>query len=281
MVFVYLCKDMRLYTIKQTILGLTATMLLSGCGAFDIHPYDVDVKGATSINSRNIRQIEQATQGKDTLRFACISDTHQWYTDMRDALNDINRRKDSIDFVVHCGDLTDTGTNKEFEWCDRVMSNLQLPYVAMIGNHDFLGTGEEYYVKKYGTKNLSMIAGRVKFVFLNTNATEYDHVASVPDLNYIRQQAEEDTDKFDRTIVLMHARPYSDQFNNNIAEPFEYYLQNFLKPMCCINGHDHSTKIDDIFNDGLIYYGLPSVVKRKYLIFTITPNSYRYEIVDF
>lgn len=271
---------MKRTNVKQFVVGMSVAMM-SGCGAFDIHPYDVKVKGETDINARNIARIEEATQGKDTLRFACISDSHQWYADARAAVCDINRRKDSLDFVVHCGDLTDTGTNKEFEWCDRVLSNLQLPYVAMIGNHDFLGTGEEYYAKKYGRKNFSMIAGRVKFVFLNTNATEYDYVASVPDLNYIRQQAEEDSLRFDRTLVLMHARPYSDQFNNNIAEPFEHYLQYFLKPMFCINGHDHAVQKEEIFNDGLMYYGMPSVVKRKYFIFTITPNSYSYEEVDF
>ena len=106
-------------------------------------------------------------------------------------------------------------------------------------------------------------------------------MASVPDLNYIRQQAEEDAGAFDRTIVLMHARPYSDQFNNNIAEPFEHYLQFYLKPIFCVNGHDHSLGVDDVFGDGMTYYGVPSVVKRKYFIFTITPDSYRYEIVDF
>ena len=106
-------------------------------------------------------------------------------------------------------------------------------------------------------------------------------MASVPDLNYIRQQAEEDSLRFDRTLVLMHARPYSDQFNNNIAEPFEHYLQYFLKPMFCINGHDHAVQKEDLFNDGLMYYGMPSVVKRKYFIFTITPNSYCYEEIDF
>lgn len=268
-------------TINCKIAILLLCVGLSGCGAFDIHPYDVDVKGQKGINAINISKIEQLTFGKEIIRFACISDSHQWYSDMEDAVNDINRKRGNLDFVIHCGDLTDTGTTAEFEWNDKILSRLQLPYIAMIGNHDYLGTGEEYYAKKYGSHNFRMIAARVKFVFLDTNATEYDYVASVPDLNYIRQQSEEDTLKFDRTIVLMHSRPYSDQFNNNIAEPFEYYLQTFLKPMFCINGHDHTLQIEDIFHDGLIYYGVPSIGKRKYMIFTITPNDYHYEVVDY
>ncbi len=267
--------------LRITLFISLVSFLISGCDAFQSHPYDVDVKGETGINAKNIKEIEEKTLGKDTIRFACISDTHQWYSDTQDAVNDINARKDSLDFVIHCGDLTDTGTQKEFQWADRVLGKLQLPYIAMIGNHDFLGTGEEYYAKKYGIDNFSMIVGRVKMVFLDTNATEYDYVASVPNLNYIRAEAEKDTSRFDRTVVLMHARPYSDQFNNNIAEPFEYYLQNFLKPMFCINGHDHGLSIDDLFHDGLMYFGVPSTSNRGYMIFTITPNSYSYEVIDF
>ncbi len=266
---------------KRYAYFLILLLALTGCEAFDIHPYDVDVKGPTGINHSNIQLIQQNLLEKDTFRFACISDTHQWYSDTQDAVADINRRADKIDFVIHGGDLTDTGTIKEFEWCDKVLSALKVPYAAMLGNHDYLGTGEEYFAKKYGEHNFSMIAAGVKLVFLDTNATEYDYVAAVPDLNYIRQQSIEDSTKFDRTIVLMHARPYSDQFNNNIAEPFEYYLLNFLKPMFCINGHDHSLRIDNLFNDGLLYFGLPSTSGRQYMIFTITPNGYNYEIVNF
>lgn len=51
--------------------------------------------------------------------------------------------------------------------------------------------------------------------------------------------------------------------------------------MFCINGHDHTLQIEDIFHDGLIYYGVPSIGKRKYMIFTITPNDYHYEVVDY
>lgn len=260
---------------------IVALMIPFLASCFDTHPYDVEVTGERGINSTNISKIEQITKDKDTIRFVCMSDSHQWYTDTDDAVADINRRKDSIDFVIHCGDITDTGTRKEFEWADDVLSGLQLPYVVLIGNHDFLGTGEEYYYTKYGPGNFSMIAGRIKFIFINTNATEYDYVASVPDLNYLRAQSVADSSEFDRTVVCMHARPYSDQFNNNIAEPFQYYVQNFLHPIFCLNGHDHNIQTDDLFHDGLMYYGMPSMEKRTYFIFTITPSVYYYEIVKY
>ena len=63
---------MKRTNVKQLVVGMSVA-IMSGCGAFDIHPYDVKVKGDTDINAKNIARIEEATQGKDTLRFACIS----------------------------------------------------------------------------------------------------------------------------------------------------------------------------------------------------------------
>ena len=45
-----------------------------------------------------------------------------------------------------------------------------VPYVGLIGNHDCLGTGEETFRIVFGDPNFSFIAGRIKFVCLNTNA---------------------------------------------------------------------------------------------------------------
>ena len=81
----------------------------------------------------------------------------------------------SIDFVIHGGDMSDFGVTKEFLWQRDIMNGLKVPYVALIGNHDCLGTGEETYKTVFGPTNFSFIAGNVKFVCLNTNALEYDY----------------------------------------------------------------------------------------------------------
>ena len=136
---------------------------------------------------------------------------------------DINHRAD-IDFVIHCGDLTDTGTIVEFEWSHDILSALRYPYVALVGNHDFLGTGDQAYRVLYGQMNFSFIASHVKFVCLNTNATEYDYMAAVPDFDFMEEEFTRDSTRFDRTIVVMHAPPYSDQFNNNVIQSYKIII---------------------------------------------------------
>ena len=259
--------------------ALLLTLLLTSCNKlFDTHPYSVHFHGERGINARNIATIEQNFQAKDTVRVAFISDTHNWYSDATDAVNSLNQRRD-IDFVVHCGDLTDTGTSKEYEWARDILNGLHYPYVALIGNHDFLGTGDEAYGVLFGEMNFTFIVSRIKFICLNTNATEYDYMASVPDFNFIEEAVTQQAEDFDRSVVIMHAPPYSDQFNNNVSKPFGLYLKYIPGLLCCIYGHNHNDSIADFYDNGILFYGIDCAMHRNYRIMTITPDGYEMEQV--
>jgi len=258
---------------------LSLAFLASCDDVFQTHPYDVNVKGETGINAKQMAVIERRFADKDTLRVAFISDTHLWHSDARDEVTDVNRR--NIDFVVHCGDLTDTGTTKEYEWSRDILTELNSPFVALIGNHDFLGTGDQTYGVMYGAMNFSFIASRVKFVCLNTNATEYDYLAAIPDFDYMEEEMVRDTARFDRTVIVMHAPPYSDQFNNNVCKAFRRYLDFFPGLMCCVYGHCHSDDVGSLYDDSLIFYGIDCAEHRNYRIMTITPDGYEMEQIRY
>ena len=265
---------------KQRILLPLLALLLASCDdVFQTHPYDVNIKGVKGINAKNIAKVETAFADKDTLRVAFISDTHLWHSDARDEVADVNRR--NVDFVVHCGDLTDTGTAKEFEWSRDILNGLHVPFVALIGNHDFLGTGDQAYGVMYGKMDFSFIVSRVKFVCLNTNATEYDYMAAVPNFDFMEEEMAKDSDRFDRTVLVMHAPPYSDQFNNNVCKAFRRYLDFFPGLMCCVYGHNHNDKVSAIYDDDLIFYGIDCAKHRNYRIMTLTPDGYEMEQIRY
>ncbi len=151
---------------------LSCTLLLLSCeDVFQTHPYDVDFKGETRINVRQTAEIERRFADSDTLRVAFISDTHLWHSDARDEVADINRRE-NIDFVIHCGDLTDTGTTKEYEWSRDILGGLRYPFVALVGNHDFLGTSNDLEYLKNEMKFARNRIERLKLLSKNKNVSQ-------------------------------------------------------------------------------------------------------------
>lgn len=257
-----------------------SVFILSGCDLIDYHPYDARVRTDTDINNKNIEEIERICENKDTLRFVLMADSQGFYDETRDFVRHVNARGD-VDFVIHGGDIADFGATLEFKWVHDIMSELDVPYVALIGNHDIIGNGLYVYKEMYGELNFSFIAARTKFLCLNTNALEFDYGENVPDFNFIKSEQSADNGLYDRTIAVMHAKPKSDQFSNNVADYFQYMLKQFKGLMFCLHSHDHSLQAVDIFEDGVMYYGCSCMKDRNYIFIEITPEGYEYEVVYF
>ena len=262
------------------IIFCTEILLLSGCELIEYHPYDTHIHGDKEINYTQIEKIENSCSSKESIRFILMGDSQRCYDETEDFVDHVNSRND-IDFVIHGGDVSDFGLTREFIWARDIMNKLNVPYVTLIGNHDVLGNGKAVFEEIFGTDNFSFIAGKTKFVCLNKNALEYDYSHPVPDFNFLNSEMTTRQDEYTQTVVVMHAKPYCDQFNNNVAEYFHYTLKNFKNLRFCLHAHEHNTKETDIFEDGTIYYGCPSMDKRSYLLFTLTQNEYGYEEVFF
>ncbi len=264
--------------INTIALVAASCFLLGSCDLIEYHPYDVRITGETDINAKNIKRIEDSCKDKNTIRFVSMGDTQRWHDETEDFVKHINKRND-IDFVLHGGDVSDFGLTKEFLWQRDILNKLTVPYVVLIGNHDCVGTGEDVYRKVFGETNFSFIAGDVKFVCLNTNAMEFDYSRPIPDFDFIEMELTNLKDEFSKTVISMHASPYSDVFNNNSAKPFQYYVRQFPDLQFCTVAHDHNVTVTDLFDDGIIYYGSTNIKDRCYLLFTITPDSYEYEVL--
>ena len=162
-----------------------------------------------------------------------------------------------------------------------ILSKLIVPYVVVIGNHDFLANGEEVFNAIFGPNNFAFTASFIRFINLNTNALEADYSKPVPDFSFIENETDHFPANTTKTIVAMHAPPYSDQFNNNVARVFQGSIRQLPGLLFALHAHTHNYSRETIFNDGVYYYGTPSIQKRSYLLFTITRNSENYELVEF
>ena len=253
-------------------------LFMGSCDMIDYHPYDVRISGPTDINNRNIAKIEANCKDKTTIRFVTMGDSQRWYDETQDFVNHLNKR-DDIDFVIHGGDFSDFGVTDEFLWQRDIMNKLKVPYVGLIGNHDCIGTGEETYRAIFGDPNFSFIAGRIKFVCLNTNALEFDYSRPIPDFDFINAQLEDRHEEYDRTIFSMHIRPFCFEFNNNVSQVFQYSIKRFPGLLFCTAAHEHHVFEEDLFDDGVMYYMSDCMKNRCYYVFTVTPDGYEREVV--
>lgn len=272
---------MRTLPILRLSLLIAVLTGLNGCDLLDYHPYDGRFSGAKDINARNIGRIETATRGRDSLVFAVITDTQRWYDETHDAVNSINARPE-IDFVIHCGDLTDFSATREFEWMRDELERLAVPYVCLIGNHDCLANGPRVFQTMFGTPNFSFDAGDTHFICLDTNALEHDYSVPIPDFAFINADLQALPSTTRRTIAAMHACPYSDQFNNNIAPQFHEKMQTYPDLQFAVCGHQHATTVIEPYGDGFKYYQCGAAKGRKYLIFTLKKDGgYHREVIDY
>ena len=266
---------------KRVWLWAALPLLASACNMLEPHPYDARVTGETGVNASHVREIEEKLAGRKSFRFAFISDTQRWYDETKEAVADINRRGD-IDFVVMGGDQADFGMTDEFLLMRNIFNGLEVPYVCLLGNHDCLGSGKETFEKVYGPVNFAFTAGDTRFICLNTNALEFHYPEAIPDFDFMRGEYDNMPEGVERTVVAMHAAPFSEVFNNNVATVFHEYMLRLPQLTCCINGHGHSVRHDDLMGDGVIYHQTGSLDDRVYMLFTFNNDgTYSYEEVAF
>ena len=241
--------------VKHILWSLSGAMLFASCEVIDYHPYDGKLStDERHLNAQHIAQIEADTEDKDTLRFVLFGDTQRSYDEMEAFVQHINAQRDDLDFLIHGGDYTEYGTTAEYEWTARILQELECPYVGLIGNHDVLGNGDAVFRTLFGDDNFSFVAGNVKFVCLNTNALEYDYSNPVPDFEFIL-----------------------DEIQKTDAER----IRKFPNLLFCLHAHNHTVQVNDLFGDGILYYGCANMGQRNYLLFTLTPNGYTYESISY
>ena len=121
----------------------------------------------------------------------------------------------------------------------------------------------------------------MRFVCLNTNALEFDHDTPVPNFDFLERQIDGFPAGAEKTVVVMHAKPYSEQFDNNVAKIFQQTIRRFPQLQFCLNGHGHHFAAEDLFGDGVIYYECDNIGKRDLSALYRYRGGYSYERVEF
>jgi Icc-related predicted phosphoesterase len=259
-------------------------LFIISCDQFNYHPYDGKINiEEFQANNYNLEKLGK-NQFEDSMKFVVISDTHREDDDTKDFVRHLNLRKSNerIDFLIHAGDITNFGIKNDYKWTTEILSHLELPYITIIGNHDIRGHGDITYKKIFGEENFIFDIFNTRFICLNTNFLEYENSGNLSNAIFIEKTLSETkkNSKINRTIVVMHSPPNSEQFADfHSIKKFHELILQFPNLLFCLHGHNHSlshTRLEEIN-----YFGCPSIEKRTYLVFTLYKNNYTYEISYF
>ena len=236
----------------------------------EVSPFEED------IHARNIERIQNSS-GSD-VRFLVISDIHQAYEELATFVDRVNEMSD-IRFVVVTGDLTNFGVQFEYDEVHRELSRLDIPYLAVIGNHDMLGNGQKVYEAMYGPQNFWFAVGSTRFVFLNTNSREANFSATVPDLDFLRQSLS-DTASFSDAFVVGHVPPMDADFNPALVEGFEAAMETG-KVRACLTGHQHNYSLTDPYENNILHLVSDDLQDRSYAKVTLSGKDFSIEKINF
>jgi len=175
----------------KLLVHLFTTLLLLSCGKFNLSPY---ISKTNKLNLNHV-QLERIAQRESlfgsSFKVAVISDTHDFYSDLKKIIKHINQNAHEYAFVLVNGDLTNIGLLSEFETAKKFLDKLTIPYVTTIGNHDLLTNGGVIFKQMFGADSFVIDFKQTRFVIYNNNNWESPN--DIPNFPWVEKQLDEST----------------------------------------------------------------------------------------
>ncbi len=266
----------------KVFICISALLLISGCVKYS--PYEIRLdESEKNLTNKNLEKLCQIPE-KDTFIFVFAGDAQRYYDEAFPLVESINKDK-NIDFVIFAGDLTDFGLAQEFEDMNNIISELNVPYLCVIGNHDLIYNGGEVYKQMFGSYDFTFDFHDFRFVFLNTNSREFGFSGDVPSIPYLNQNLT-DTANYYGAIVVVHVPPGNNDFDNTLEEEFANALSYSEKTIMELNGHNHNHGTNFPYYKDIEYITSYSLKKKKYLKFKIWKDNevnqgYSFDVIRF
>jgi 3',5'-cyclic-AMP phosphodiesterase len=241
---------------------------------FSYSPFEaVTQTSLRNITEKNLNRLRQLDTARNRpFKVALIADSHYHLNNLADAVADINR-KNEYSFIIVAGDIAENGLVKEFELFHQIMNHAHVPYLTVIGNHDYLSNGATAYQQMFGPLNYTFTFHQVKFVAWDNTVWESE---KQPDYEWLAKTLAVKTDEktpsepYDHIIPVSHIPP----FDNQLAETHELYhsllRQHQIK--LSVHGHKHEYSVRELYGDEIQFLTVGSPQKRAYAELSITPD---------
>jgi 3',5'-cyclic-AMP phosphodiesterase len=223
-----------------------------------------------NINLKNINRL-LVTPGDDTIRIAFTGDSQRFYDEGELLVDKINTIS-GVDFMILAGDISDFGLLNEFEWIHHIFSRLNVPYLAVIGNHDITANGDHIYKRMYGPLNFSFVYDSVKFIFHNTNSREYNFNGKVPDLDWLKNEFAYSPD-VKHQISVSHVPPFDPDFDKDLEKDYHQLFRESGGFIASLHGHLHKMGDGYPYQDSIRYINSSAVGKREFILIDIVDGK--------
>lgn len=256
------------YRLGSLLLG-TVLLASTGCDLLEFSPNDQRVPAEfTDLTAKNLARLQaRPLPPGDTLRFIYTGDSQQFYDEAEAMVGSINQQP-GIQFMLVAGDISDFGLAREMRWVDEKLRRLKVPYLTVVGNHDMVGNGRETYQHIFGALNYSFVYGDTKFIMVDTNGREYNFETKVPDLPWLQSQLN-NAEGARRQVIVCHVPPDNEDFDPDLRWPFTQATRQAPNLAFVMNGHNHSYRIGQPFNDGITYINSDAFSERHYMVVTV------------
>jgi Icc-related predicted phosphoesterase len=262
------------------VILLVGSIFMVSCSKiFDYSPYAIDFEEhERNLNVKNYNRLKSDSEPDSIIKIACTGDSHRFYDETEAFVNQVNEM-DSVDFVLHVGDLADFGLPKQFQWGNGLLENLKVPYFVTVGNHDLVGNGLEAYKALFGSLDYSFIYQGIKFVLVNTNSREFEFDGSVPNLQSLDNELIPSA-YFTKAVVVFHVPPFDVDFDSQLETRFEETLLKYNNVLFTVHGHLHHHSITQPYSDSLVYVNVFGAEHLRFNVITISNSSYHVETVE-
>ncbi|MDR9398295.1 metallophosphoesterase [Salibacter sp.] len=262
---------------KILYLLFATSLFMQSCDKFEYNHYQVDLSDEyMNINQQNINQLRNS--GSDTIKLALIGDSQRFYEGASKAVDRINQIRD-IDFIIHTGDLVDFGTQKEYKLIHDVLKQLNAPYITVIGNHDLIGNGSKVFREMYGPYDFTFMFKGYKFIYLNTNAREFNFSPNVPDISWLDKQLA-DTSSYKQAIIVNHVPFNNDDFNPALRDDYYNTINKYPKTLISINGHNHNYVFTPSMMGSVPFLNTSSPKNGEFIILKIWEDQFTHRFVN-
>jgi 3',5'-cyclic AMP phosphodiesterase CpdA len=246
-------------------------IILVGC-KFSYSPYTADVSDI-ELNAQNLKLIlENEAATPAAFKVAIISDTHNYYNDLKDIVREINKRGPYA-FVIVTGDITNVGLIDEFKKTQDLLAGLKYPVIVAAGNHDMISNGQTIFDRLYGPDKQSFVFKNTRFIIFNNNNWEVS--GNTPDVDWIEREL---TTSVEVNKLLFAHIPVDDDERFSASEVDRWRnMVNANGVNYFICGHDHNHAVSDFGSAKQVVVGAAS--KRVYVELNFTGAGVTHQLV--